>query len=134
MTPITIEPNSGTKMAGVKVALDHFDKDKFIEILFVGAYDIFGRVPNGVETSWNINDDWYLYEEPKPEVKKVLISPAIYNFQGCPNLTEGLFSDEEAAKNSCVNFLIKWPARVVLKNVYQDVERIEADLYFEVEE
>ena len=72
MTPIKIEPNSGTKMAGVKIVLKHWKIDfQFApeEIVFVGAQKVFTKDKDGREMAWNILNAWYLYEEPKAEVK-----------------------------------------------------------------
>lgn len=72
MTPITIEPNSGVKMAGVKVTDKGFGLGSYIEIIFVGDKLFFGKWQNGKEDSFEIRDTWnefFIYEEPKPEVE-----------------------------------------------------------------
>lgn len=76
MTPIKIEPNSGTKMAGVKIFSKEWASNsdaRYVEILYIGETHFFAKVfCNGdkfIENSLPFDGDWYLYEEPKAEVE-----------------------------------------------------------------
>lgn len=63
--------------------------------------------------------------------KHELVSPLIRNDGTTFALSSIMYpNDKYEADNSK---RVKWPAKIVIKNVYQDVNEIRGDLYFEVE-
>ena len=97
MTPITIEPNSGVKMAGVKIITTNMlaTKDLPEEIVFLSC--------------------WLLYEEPTPEVK-AKIANSVYSFDGGKTWRHhGIMNYEDAeetrlsSEREGIKFI--WPAK-----------------------
>lgn len=112
MTPITIEPNSGVKMAGVKIKQSGWNVDCYEEIVFIASSSILLRDKNGIESLCRIDcrDGWLLYEEPTPEVKW---APAAVRLKGgvwCS--TYSLYKSFEDAENHMASECdVVWPAR-----------------------
>lgn len=113
MTPITIEPNSGVKMAGVKVRHLHWksDPESYFEIKFVGQNRFFfWNSRDRKEDAAIIDSDWCLYEEPKPEVKWA--PAAVRPKGGFWFSTYSLYKNFEDAKNHIAQeCVVVWPAR-----------------------
>lgn len=108
------------------------DEDYFLLLSVTSIGNLLGEDMKGRGVTFNKESDFFIpYKEPK---EKVLMAPAIYNYQRQPNFTDTLFSDEETAKKECVHYL-KWPARIVIKNAKIDNfnQTITGDLFFEVE-
>lgn len=77
--PITIEPGSGTKLAGKKIRREDWAPGHFSEIIYVGEQAIlvkdFYSSGSCYEGSWSITDYWLevLQDEPKKKWAQALI-------------------------------------------------------------
>ena len=81
---------------GDKVRVPEFSAEEFCEIKYIGSKYFFCEDESGVEWSFELSDNWQLYQEPKKKVK--YYQYIVKNKEGVVNVMYTLYKSKEECK------------------------------------